>query len=443
MNSSTRQPLTLPRRQGGAVSVLMVIALVAISMMAALALDGGHMLLNKTRLQNAVDAAALGGAKTLSQVSGGVNMSSSTRTAALDTLTLNADAAGNAELATAIAGNPGAFAVVELASSVYGPFSYPGPTDAKYVRVSVASYQLNGFFWSAVQTMGSDGLGNKRVAAIATAGPSPTAPCDLAPLMVCGDTSQYNPAAGNFWGYRFGDLEVLKTAAGNTSPIGPGNFQLLDFGSGGSAVREDLAGGGSICRSVGDNVQTSPGNKAGPTSQGLNTRFGIYNGPVSSSDYPPDLVTASNTPAMTYDDALGPRYEGQSVTSSNGDLSAGGQAILDYNDWRASVAACVAGGGSGCESNGVFERRMLKIVIGDCAGKLSGSTSIPVLGFGCYFVVQPVNGGGSESVIFGQFVQECEGDNVPGPTPSSDAGPQIIQLYKTYLNGSGTPSTDS
>jgi len=32
---------------------------------------------------------------------------------------------------------------------------------------------------------------------------------------------------------------------------------------------------------------------------------------------------------------------------------------------------------------------------------------------------------------------------VPGPTPSSDAGPQIIQLYKTYINGSGTPSTDS
>lgn len=77
------------RRQGGAVSVLMVIALVAISMMAALALDGGHMLLNKTRLQNAVDAAALGGAKTLSQVSGSINMASTTRAAALDTLNRN------------------------------------------------------------------------------------------------------------------------------------------------------------------------------------------------------------------------------------------------------------------------------------------------------------------------------------------------------------------
>lgn len=443
MNLRIQRPFTAtPRRQEGAVSVLMVIALAAISMMAALALDGGHMMLNKTRLQNAVDAAALSGAKTLSQT----NIASTTRTAALNTLTQNANAAGNNELATAVAGNPGAFAVVELSSSVYGPFSYPGPSDAKYVRVSVPSYNLTGFFWSFVQSFGTSGLGGKTVAAIATAGPSPTSPCDLAPLMVCGDASQYDPDAGMFWGFQFGDLQVLKTAAGNSSPIGPGNFQLLDFGSGGSTVRDDLAGGGEVCRNVGQNVQTSPGNMVGPTSQGLNTRFGIYNGPVSASDYPPDLVTTSSNPAIVYDDSVTPpqvKYQGQTVTSSDGNLTAGGNAIYDYNDWRASVAACVAGSGSGCQGNGVFERRMLKIVVGDCTGKLSGSTSIPVLGFGCYYVVQPMNNGGTEAQIFGQFVKECEGDNVASPSPSDDTGPQIIQLYKTYLNGSGSPSTDS
>jgi hypothetical protein len=421
----------------------MVIALAAMAMMAALALDGGHMMLNKTRLQNAVDAAALSGAKTLSQVEGGVNSASATRTAALNTLTQNANATGNNELATAVGGNAGAFAVVELASSVYGPFSYPGPADAKYVRVSVPSYNLTGFFWNFAQTFGPGGLGAKAVAAIATAGPSPTNPCDLAPLMVCGDPNQYNPGAGMFWGFRFGDLQVLKTASGSSSPIGPGNFQLLDFGSGGSQVREDLAGGGQVCRDVGDNVQTAPGNTAGPTSQGLNTRFGIYNGgQINASAYPPDLVTTSSNPAIS-DNGTGPKYQGQAVTSNNGNLTAGGNAILDYNDWRASVAACVAGSGSGCQGNGVFERRMLKVVVGNCTGKLNGSTSIPVLGFGCYFVVQPMSGGGGDSQIFGQFVKECEGDNVAGPSPSTSTGPQIIQLYKTYLNGSGTPSTDS
>ncbi|MFJ3378068.1 TadE/TadG family type IV pilus assembly protein [Pseudomonas sp. NPDC086112] len=447
MNLRIQQPFTAtPRRQEGSVSVLMVIALAAMAMMAALALDGGHMLLNKTRLQNAVDAAALSGAKTLSQVMGGINSASATQAAALNTLAQNANAAGNNELATAVAGSPGTFAVVELSSSVYGPFSFPGPADAKYVRVSVPNYSLTEFFWSFVQTFGTGGLGNKRVAAIATAGPSPTSPCDLAPLMICGDATQYDPDAGMFWGFQFGDLQVLKSAAGNSSPIGPGNFQLLDFGSGGSTVRDDLAGGGSVCRNVGENVQTAPGNKVGPASQGLNTRFGIYNGPVSASNYPPDLVTASSNPQITYNDSVTPaqaQYKGQPVTSSDGNLTAGGEAIMDYNDWRASVAACVAGTGSGCESNGVFERRMLKIVVGECTGKQGGSTSIPVLGFGCYFVVQPMNGGGTEAQIFGQFVKECEGDNVSGPNPMNDSGPQIIQLYKTYLNGSGTPSTDS
>jgi type II secretory pathway pseudopilin PulG len=435
-----------PRRQEGSVSVLMVMVLAVIGMVAALALDGGHMMLNKTRLQNAVDAAALSGAKTLSQVEGGSNIASTTRAAALNTLIQNANATGNNELATAVGGNAGAFAVVELAASVYGPFSYPGPTDAKYVRVSVPSYNLTGFFWNFAQVFGSGGLGAKAVAAIATAGPSPTSPCDLSPLMVCGDPTQYDPDAGMFWGFQFGDLKVLKTAAGNSSPIGPGNFQLLDFGSGGSTVREDLAGGGNVCRTAGDTVQTAPGNKVGPTSQGLNTRFGIYNGPVSASDYPPDLVTTSSNPAITYDDSVSPpqaKYQGQVVTSSNGNLTAGSNAIFDYNDWRASTAACVAGA-SGCQSNGVFERRMMKIVVGNCTGMQGGSTSIPVLGFGCYYVVQPMDGGGGDAQIFGQFVKECEGDNVAGPSPSTDSGPQIIQLYKTYLgSGTGIPSTDS
>lgn len=92
----------LPARQRGAVMVLAVLALLSILLMAALALDGSHMLLNKTRLQNAVDAAALSGAKTLQQVLGSGSSSSLTRDAALATLRLNAQAPGNAELNTAL-----------------------------------------------------------------------------------------------------------------------------------------------------------------------------------------------------------------------------------------------------------------------------------------------------------------------------------------------------
>ncbi|KFX69234.1 pilus assembly protein [Pseudomonas taeanensis MS-3] len=445
MKPRMQRPFTAqPKRQRGAVIVLVVVALLAILAMAALALDGGHMLVNKTRLQNAVDAAALSGAKTLNQVQGTGNASSLARDAALNTLTQNANANGNSELAVAIGGNAGGFAVVELANSVYGPFSFPGPADASYVRVSVPDYPLAGFFWGILQAIGG-GNPAKAVAAIATAGPSPTAPCNVAPLLVCGNSTQYDPANGMFWGYQFGDLEVLKIAAGNTSAIGPGNFQLIRLpGNNGAAdIRNALAGGIEQCNSPGSTVETEPGNTVGPVVQGLNTRFGQYSGPVNSGDYPPDLVISFSTPKMTYNANTSPprvEYQGQPVTSNMGNLSTATAALLDYNDWKQSVANCPGG----CEPNGVFERRMLKIVVGQCDGHTNGNNTLPVLGFGCFFILQTAAQQGQQAQIFGQFVKECEGDNVPGPNPAADAGPQIIQLYKTYIgSGVGVPSSDS
>ena len=445
MNARIQQPRTaFAQKQRGSMIVLVVIAMASLLLMGALALDGSHMLLNKTRLQNAVDAAALSGAKTLSMVTGATGAAGLTQTAALNTMTLNANAAGNKELATAIAANASGFAKVELASSVYGPFSFPGPANATFVRVTVANYPLSSFFWGVFQALDNGNATTKAVAAVATAGPSPSnAPCDLTPLMVCGDPAQNNPPAGMFWGFRFGDLQVLKTAANNSSAIGPGNFQLLDFGSGGKTVREGLAGGIDQCNVVGSTVQTKPGNTVGPSAQGLNTRFNDYKGGLSASDYPPDLVTTVNAKSFTYAGAPAPvQYDGKTVTFSNGNLSTSSGALYDYNNWVQDSAACV-GGGTGCQSNGVFERRIIKIVIGNCSGKNDGTSAIPVLGFGCYFVLQPESQQGNQAQIFGQFVSVCEGDNVPGPNPSGNAGPQIIQLYKTYIDNNQTPSTDS
>jgi hypothetical protein len=445
MKPCMKRPFTsLPLHQRGAVMVLIVVALASMLLMSALALDGGHMMLNKARLQNAVDAAALSGAKTLSQVMGSGNASSQARDAALNTLSLNANASGNGELAAAIAaaGGVGAFAQVELATNVEGPFIFPGPVDARFVRVTVADYSLPGFFWGFAQAFGAGNLADKAVAAIATAGPSQTAPCELTPLLVCGDPNQYRPEDDMFWGYRFGDLEVLKSAAGNAPAIGPGNFQLLrlDEMSGARDVREALAGGINHCLTPGEPVETEPGNTVGPVAQGLNTRLGQYSGPISPGDYPPDKVISFTTPRMTYNDRASPprvEHRNQPVTSNNGDLTAGNWSVRGYNDWMRSVADCP----NGCEANGVAERRLLKIVVGNCDGVSGGQTSVPVLGYGCFFLLQTVSQQGNQAQIFGQFVMDCAGDSVPGPVVD-DVGPKIIQLYKTYLTPT-TPSPDS
>jgi Flp pilus assembly protein TadG len=461
----SRRSRALPQCQRGAVVVLIVIALAAILMMSALALDGGHMLVNKTRLQNAVDAAALSGAKTLQEQLDSADAEFNARTDALQAIVLNAAATGNDELESAIDNAVGNFATVEFSDSIYGVFSYPGPANARYVRVTVADYPLAGFFWDFAQILGSAPDRDKAVAAMATAGPSPTSPCDIAPLMVCGNPNAYDPDNGMFWGYEFGDLEVLKMAAGNSSPIGPGNFQLIRLdGTGKSDIRDALAGGIQQCNTVDDSVDTETGNAVGPVAQGLNTRFGEYKGYFKASDstqYPPDLVVAFSTVSQGGGQGAGGQgggnpqpalslsgstivYNGSDPVQADNDgnlTSNGGVALDDYNDWVERQADCP--GGSYCQGNGARERRMLKIVVGNCTGQNNGQSTLPVLGFACFFVLQSVSQQGTEAQIYGQFIEECEGDNVPGPDPAGDVGPQIIQLYKTYLNGVATPSTDS
>jgi hypothetical protein len=314
------------------------------------------------------------------------------------------------------------------------------------VRVSVPNYPLTGFLWDFARVFGGGTLGNKAVAAIATAGPSPSAsPCKIEPIMVCGDPND-DPAENggtSYWGYSYGDLEVLKSAAGNTPVIGPGNFQMLrlDGASGSNDLRTAFAGGIEKCNVVGDEVGTEPGNSVGPVAQGLNTRFGVYNGPgMNATDYPPDWVTTYSTPKMTYDNATGNvLYQGQQVTSSGGDLTAGGTPLYDLNNWKTDSAACAVSGSCA----GAYERRMLNIVIGNCNGSAGGQVDVPVLDFGCFFMLQTVAQQGVEAQVFGQFVKECEGDGVAGPVPTEDVGPVIIQLYKTYIDNNQTPSTDS
>lgn len=450
---------TMARRQRGAVLLLVVIAMLAILAVGALAIDGGHMMLNKTRLQNAVDAAALSGAKTLSKALGDPDAYIDAAADARATLQSNADAVGNAALKEAItaAGGVAAFATVEFSESVYGTFS-PVPasaSDVRYVRVSVPRYRLTGFFWGILNAFGN-GAPDKSVIAFATAGPSPSAaPCDLSPLVVCGVDQP-----GTYYGYEFGELEILKTAA-NDESLANGNYQLLDFGNGAKTVGELLAGGGAFCPEVGSNVPTKPGNTVGQAISGLNTRMNLYEGSFNNTakTYPPDLVPeydkVGSDPALSLSDSgvivYGADQKSAGVpvsTDSSGNIfytdPATSQTVqlYDYNNWKTASDACVLDGAQ-CTNGGVFERRIMKVVVGNCAGLKGGATQVPVLGFGCFFLVQPGVHTGGDAQIFGQFIKECEGDGVAGPTPVDDQGPLIIQLYKTFLTNGATPAKDS
>lgn len=373
--------------QRGSVLVLVSIGMVALLGMAGLALDLGHGYLMKTRLQNALDTAALSGAKTLDATSDPVQAEIDAR----NTFVINAGGDLNDTTLSP---------VVEFSDILFDPTSV---LDPQYIRVSLAGYQQPMWFAQVLPGVGN----NKQVTASAVAGPSPVLNeiCDIMPVMVCGDPAGDTDCSdGSCYGYSYDPSStseiVLKTGSGNSWDVGPGNYQLLrlDGSAGGNDIRHNLAGSYNSCTSTNGNLETEPGNTVGPVAQGINTRFGIYNGPFSPADkdiYKPDLVSDTHSPAYYYSD-----YD----------------AI--YNN-----------GGPFDHPAGEALRRVVAVPIGDCSTATNGQGTLPLLGVACFFLTRPAEQNGDQR-IYGQIVPGCKAHGTPGPNPGAGPGPYLIQLYK-------------
>lgn len=403
--------MNFQHKQKGAVLILVVVGMVAMLGLVGLALDGGHAMLNKTRLQNSVDAAALSGAKELDLAGD----EAQARAAVILAFTANGAAPGNQEIGQAY--GDGTINLQIQFSNTLNPF-VPGTIPAEYVRVRATNFEMPIWFSRIV------GATDKIVAATAVAGPSPTinVACNIAPMMVCGD-----PAAGPpFWGYEAGEPDVLKTSTGG-SDVGPGNFQLIRLGdnSGGADIRIAMAGGYDGCLVSGEPIETEPGNTVGPVVQGLNTRFGKYTGPMQQqqSTYPPDVITQQPTPVLTHDSDTDTIYQGTTPVSAGTDLS------YNHSDYNAALAAGVDSYDN-APPTGHFLRREMALPIGDCSETTNGQGQVPLLGFGCYFLLQEAQQQGNESQVFGQFLRACNAGGIPGPAPGDAPGLYIIQLYK-------------
>lgn len=392
-------------RQRGVVLPLVAIGMLAMLAIAGLALDSSHALANKTRLQNTVDASALAAAKVYDQAAD-ITLGNA---AAFSLFGLNADGSGNHEMNSAYDG--GEINIVVQWSETLDPFVSTGI--GPYVRVIATDFTLDATLSAVI------GVTDIDIAATAVAGPSPSinSACNIAPMVVCAEDAD-DP---DLFGFEANQLDVLKTAGGDESPVGGGNFQLIRLDCpGGDCVRENLAGGFDGCIGEGSTVETEPGNTVGPTVQGLNTRFGIYSGPVSPQDYPPDVVVTQPNPPLSYDDE-------NDLINQNG--STVDDQTVDYG-WEQYA--------SDVENDfldypvpvGVYERRVMALPIARCTGEDDGQSTLDVVGFGCYFMLQEVKQKGNEAQIFGQFLESCAAGGAPGPAPDAGPSPYIIQLYK-------------
>ncbi|PMG94439.1 pilus assembly protein TadG-related protein [Vibrio breoganii] len=410
--------MKLPHRgqnkQSGLVVILLTVVLVVLLGFAALAIDVNHQVLNKSRLQNAVDAAALAGAV----VADAGKEDSEIATAVLDTLKKYSGSDGNSEIA--LDQNSGfkdqslsveltdtAILTVELS---YDPTDFPRAVpsgDDTYVRVEVSNVSLTGFF------IGIFGL-DKSVGASAVAGPSSSVEqtCNLVPIAACAADEDDE----DFGGFQEGELKTLKSSDWHKSEIGePANFGLLNFGSQSmNDIDEQLAGGFNECVDVDDPVKGAQGNKIGVVKNGLNTRFAD----PYDSDYPPDILTTS---ADVVHDPVTDNIESSTFTYS------------DYNQQ-------IAQSNFTPEPNSESGRRILQIPILKCSEKeVQGSNvNIPVLTIGCFFLVSkaPESAGpNSPQYVYGEFVSGCRVNNASFGLNPNDNGAYKIQLYQDPVRG--------
>ena len=411
-----------PARQRGAVLVLVAVGMLAIIGMAGLALQSGHLFVNKTHLQNALDAAALSAAKTLNN-DGTVAQAGVAGQEAFEKH--RAPATGNSTFLEREVRNA-SYTLAFQFSATLDPFT-PGATEtddppATFVRASATDFTMDTWLANVLPGVGAQ----QDIGGTAVAGPAPidTTPgnrvCDIAPIMMCGDTADTDTdcSDGACFGYHPAANEEisLKTHSGNyngTWEVGPGNYQLIRLDCpGGDCVRENLAGGYSGCLEGNTTVPTQPGNQVGPVAQGFNTRFGIYQGGMSSTDYSPDTVT----------------YSQPAGADTNPDPAIG-TCTFCYDDYVNRQNNEQYDHQPMPDGDGVPERRVMAVPIGNCTGTTNGQGEVAVLGLGCFFMTRPTSHAGNTQEIFGQLVGDCQADGPIATTPPPAGG----LLYKIVL----------
>ncbi|MCJ2377111.1 pilus assembly protein TadG-related protein [Vibrio sp. ZSDZ34] len=400
------------KKQSGITLVFFTAIFILFMMFAAFAFDVNHAMLNKTRFQNAVDAAALAGAVKASDG----KSDEVARQAAIDTVAALFSAAGNTEVSETdefvlvqFSNDPQDFSNAAIAA-----YDSDGDT---YIRVSVSNVPLRSFI---VSMFGISKVG----AASAVAGPSSeiTTACNVVPMAVCAGTGS---TEDDVLGYEFGEIYALKVGDGSETSMTSGNYQLLDFGSGGNTVGEALAGGFTECVTFAEQIttQSQPGNVIGPVGKGLNTRFGDHDPQHTAEDYPSDLYIEEFIPTKTTND------DGSVTYSNDSDIE-------DYYEHYRTEAAKCNGTSSGNCTSGDPGRRILPVPMINCDEAKNGSTPLKIEAVGCFFMLKkaPTDNGDKEGVV-GQFIEDCTIENGSTGIEPGDEGVYKIQLYKDPSSG--------
>ncbi|MEY3289378.1 MAG: hypothetical protein RLZZ419_1620 [Pseudomonadota bacterium] len=380
------------RHQRGVVAVLAVMLMPLLLVVMGLALDFGHVFVNKTRLQNALDATALSAAIA---VNGDVTHDVATATAkGKTTFNLFKTAIGNAELKTL---NEGSLNFEY--SNTLNPWGVFNPATDNFAFVRVTSTDMLNVTPVLIKIF-SQFNKNIPVPAVATAGPAGTGYCNIMPFFLCATIGA--PCNDNeCYGYIKGEIRSLGQLS--SSKYNAGNYGLLQstMGNGANQIKLDLQG--RAVSSCSQNRQSQTGIATGPVTAGLNYRIDTLD--INHNDY----LTQTIYDSLSKQDIKA--LINPSITSTA------------YSQYKAANVY-----------NTNVMPRVIPVAFADCSGMKNGNNPVvPLIGNGCVFITQHVIG--SPETVYVEYIKSCQQSGIFDPNHATLSGGYKIVLFKSPDSG--------
>lgn len=367
-------PVRLPERaqQRGVVAIMVGLMLAVLVGFIGLALDGGHLYLTKTELQNSADACALAasyeltGAPSIPAAAFPRAEAAGRTIGKQNKVDFQASAITDANISVS-------FGTTLAAGGSWVGAGAASPT-SKYVRCTITRNGIAPYFMQVL------GFGAQSVNSLATASLIPAQSNCGIPLGLCkkGAAPSFGLTPGQWYNGRFKD--------------GGGNWNWIDYTppAGGESELAALFTGNGLCSLNVPNPVGQPGNMGNAAAKAWNTRFGLYQGAFNATNAPPDFTgyayTATNW--LTQANALGDFIGKRATHTPYGSNVANGNAITglsisnSYNP-TSTVADHTAYGA---------DRRLVVSPIIDCdVLSTSGTHTAPILGWACVLMLQPID----------------------------------------------------
>ena len=380
----------LPKRQRGAVAVVVGIAIVVLIGMIGLALDLGQMFVNKTELQNAADACALAAARELDG-----NADALTRADAAGVLVGTQNGVGFQDAAVALTAADISYSEHLSPNDAYQTSGNADPTTARFAMCEVERGDIGMWF------MGALAFADQTVRAYAVATLAPSQSTCALPIGMCMTPGSSAPTFG---------LVVGQWYSGKFGPDGSGtgytgSYNWIDFSpedGGGANEIKDMVSGPGQCELPPVGKQVGQQGQIAAVADPWNTRFGLYKGAYNLADSPPDFTGIAYTQEglggateTTWPNAAPQNaYAGTHPAGTTANYQSAKAANMPYQD--TNPAGITGIGGYSISPSGTLgqygsQRRVALAPIVDCDA-LAGTNpqTVAIQGYACILMLNPI-----------------------------------------------------